>query len=87
MASSFTRQCLTKCKKIFYYGCESKNIWIQGSLAIYGGFVPEKSQTINTETAILDSNETILAKNSSFPSLLVVFASANYQDPEYLNRE
>jgi hypothetical protein len=61
---------------------------LQVSLAICGGYAPEKSQTVNTKTAILSQNLALcVAKNSSFPSFFAVFVSVNNENRKYQNRE
>ena len=50
---------------------------IQVSLAIRGGYVPDKFQTENTQTNILGLNQ---PNKSSFPSLFTVFKAVNSQN-------
>ena len=51
----------------------------QVSLAFRGGYVPDEFHTPNTKTLILGLNK---AKNSSFPSLFMLFESVNSQNLE-----
>ena len=60
---------------------------VQVSLAIRGGYVSDKSKTLNTKTVILGLNKANEAKNSSFALLFAVFESVNSQNRKYQNRE
>ena len=65
------------------------SIWfnLQISLAIRGGYVPDKSQTVNTKTNILRLIRLIQTENISFPLLFAVFESVNSQNRDYQGRE
>ena len=65
------------------------SIWfnLQISLAIRGGYVPDKSQTVNTKTNILRLIRLIQTENISFLLLFAVFESVNSQNRDYQGRE
>ena len=60
---------------------------LQISLAIRGGYVPDKSQTVNTKTNILRLIRLIQTENISFHLLFAVFESVNSQNRDYQGRE
>ena len=60
---------------------------LQVSLAIRGGYVLDKSQTVNTKPGVLGLNKANLSKKEQFPFIICGFWTVNGQIREYQNRK
>ena len=64
-----------------------KNFKIQFSLAIPGGYFPDKSRAANTKISIIRLNYAKFGRKLHFPLVFEVFASLNCQNCKYQDRE